>query len=60
MKIHEFAQITGLSTKIIRYSESIGVLSSPKWMPNGYSGIAWMVTISMGPIRPGKMCLRRW
>ena len=36
MKIQEFAQVTGLSTKTIRYYESIGVLSSPKRMPNGY------------------------
>ena len=36
MKIQEFAQATGLSTKTIRYYESIGILSSPVRMPNGY------------------------
>ena len=36
MKIQEFAQTTGLSTKTIRYYESIGILSSPKRMSNGY------------------------
>ena len=36
MKIQEFAQVTGLTTKTIRYYESIGILSSPKRMPNGY------------------------
>src|SRR5215208_4015568 len=36
MKIQEFAQITGLSTKTIRYYESIGILSSPQRLPNGY------------------------
>ncbi len=36
MKIQEFAQQTGLSTKTIRYYESIGLLSSPRRAPNGY------------------------
>lgn len=36
MKIQEFAQVTGLSAKTIRYYESIGILSSPMRMPNGY------------------------
>ena len=36
MKIQEFAQRTGLSTKTIRYYESIGILSSPQRAPNGY------------------------
>ena len=36
MKIQEFAQLTGLSTKTIRYYESIGILSSPQRAPNGY------------------------
>ena len=36
MKIQEFAQVTGLSTKTIRYYESIGILSAPNRMPNGY------------------------
>ena len=36
MKIQEFAQLTGLSPKTIRYYESIGVLSSPQRTPNGY------------------------
>ena len=36
MKIQEFAQATGLSTKTIRYYESVGILPSPKRMPNGY------------------------
>ena len=36
MKIQEFAQLTGLSTKTIRYYESIGILPSPKRTPNGY------------------------
>ena len=36
MKIQEFAQVTGLSTKTIRYYESIGILPSPTRMPNGY------------------------
>jgi MerR family transcriptional regulator, copper efflux regulator len=36
MRIHEFAQRTGLSTKTIRYYESIGILSSPQRTPNGY------------------------
>ena len=36
MKIQEFAQLTGLSTKAIRYYESIGLLPSPKRTPNGY------------------------
>ena len=36
MKIQEFAQLTGLSTKTIRYYESIGLLSSPQRAANGY------------------------
>src|SRR6266508_2282447 len=36
MKIQEFAQLTGLSTKTIRYYESIGILTSPQRAPNGY------------------------
>jgi len=36
MKILEFAQLTGLSPKTIRYYESIGILSSPRRTPNGY------------------------
>ncbi len=36
MKIQEFAQLTGLSTKTIRYYESIGILSSPQRALNGY------------------------
>jgi DNA-binding transcriptional MerR regulator len=36
MKIQEFAQLTGLSTKTIRYYESIGILPSPSRTPNGY------------------------
>jgi MerR family copper efflux transcriptional regulator len=36
MKIQEFSQLTGLSTKTIRYYESIGILSSPQRAPNGY------------------------
>jgi MerR family copper efflux transcriptional regulator len=36
MKIQEFAQLTGLSTKTIRYYESIGILPSPRRAPNGY------------------------
>lgn len=36
MKIHEFAQQTGLSSKTIRYYESIGILSSPQRKTNGY------------------------
>lgn len=36
MKIQEFAQLTGLSTKTIRYYESIGILPSPQRTPNGY------------------------
>lgn len=36
MKIQEFAQQTGLSTKTIRYYESIGILPSPQRAPNGY------------------------
>jgi DNA-binding transcriptional MerR regulator len=36
MKIREFAQLTGLSSKTIRYYESIGILPSPKRTPNGY------------------------
>ena len=36
MKIQEFAQLTGLSSKTIRYYETIGILSSPQRAPNGY------------------------
>ena len=36
MKIQEFSQQTGLSTKTIRYYESIGILRSPQRAPNGY------------------------
>jgi MerR family copper efflux transcriptional regulator len=36
MKIQEFARLTGLSTKTIRYYESIGILSSPQRAANGY------------------------
>ena len=36
MKIQEFSQLTGLSTKTIRYYETIGILSSPRRAPNGY------------------------
>jgi MerR family copper efflux transcriptional regulator len=36
MKIQEFAQLTGLSTKTIRYYGSIGMLPSPKRTPSGY------------------------
>ena len=36
MKIQEFAQLTGLSTKTIRYYETIGILSSPRRAANGY------------------------
>ena len=36
MKIQEFAQLTGLSTKTIRYYESIGILPSPRRAPNGH------------------------
>ena len=36
MKIQEFSQRTGLSTKTIRYYESIGILSSPQRAANGY------------------------
>jgi DNA-binding transcriptional MerR regulator len=36
MKIQEFAQLTGLTTKTIRYYESIGILPSPSRTPNGY------------------------
>src|SRR5215211_9121752 len=36
MKIQEFAQLAGLSTKTIRYYESIGILASPQRTPNGY------------------------
>lgn len=36
MKIQEFAQLTGLSTKTIRYYELIGILSAPQRAPNGY------------------------
>jgi DNA-binding transcriptional MerR regulator len=36
MKIQEFAQLTGLSTKKIRYYEMIGILSAPQRATNGY------------------------
>lgn len=36
MRIQEFADLTGLSTKTIRYYESIGILSPPQRAPNGY------------------------
>lgn len=36
MQIQEFAQLIGLSTKTIRYYESIGILASPQRAPNGY------------------------
>lgn len=36
MKIQEFARRTGLTTKTIRYYESIGLLSAPRRVPNGY------------------------
>ena len=36
MKIQEFSQRTGLSTKTIRYYESIDILPSPQRTPNGY------------------------
>ena len=36
MKIQEFSHLSGLSAKIIRYYESIGLLPSPRRTPNGY------------------------
>ncbi len=36
MRIQDFAQLTGLSSKTIRYYESIGILPSPQRRPNGY------------------------
>ena len=36
MKIQEFARLSGLPAKTIRYYESIGILSSPRRAPNGY------------------------
>lgn len=36
MKIQEFAQLTGMSSKTIRYYESIGILPYPQRTPNGY------------------------
>jgi len=36
MKIQDFAELTGLSTKTIRYYESIGILPSPRRTPNRY------------------------
>jgi DNA-binding transcriptional MerR regulator len=36
MKIGELAQDTGVSTKAIRYYETIGVLPEPDRAPNGY------------------------
>ncbi len=36
MKLEEFAQLTGLTSKTIRYYESIGILPSPQRTPNGY------------------------
>ncbi|MGB3714642.1 MAG: heavy metal-responsive transcriptional regulator [Candidatus Promineifilaceae bacterium] len=36
MRIKEFAQLTNLSPKTIRYYEGIGLLPSPKRLNNGY------------------------
>ena len=36
MKIQEFSQLTGLSTKTVRYYESIGILPFPRRTPSGY------------------------
>lgn len=36
MRINELAETTGLSSKTIRYYESIGVLPQPKRLANGY------------------------
>ncbi len=36
MKINELANLTGVSSKTIRYYESIGVLPEPHRNPNGY------------------------
>src|SRR5215216_1585548 len=36
MRIQEFAQLTGLPAKTIRYYESIGLLSPPTRAANGY------------------------
>ena len=36
MKIQEFAQLSGLPAKTIRYYESIGILPSPQRTSNGY------------------------
>ncbi|HEY5902401.1 MAG TPA: MerR family transcriptional regulator [Anaerolineales bacterium] len=36
MKIQEFAQLSGLSAKTVRYYESIGILPAPPRTPNGY------------------------
>lgn len=36
MRIREFAQLTGLPAKTIRYYESIGILSPPARAANGY------------------------
>jgi DNA-binding transcriptional MerR regulator len=36
MKIQEFSELARLSTKTIRYYESIGILPSPDRTPNGY------------------------
>jgi len=36
MKIQEFARLTGLSSKTVRYYESIGILPAPKRTLNGY------------------------
>ncbi len=36
MRIQAFARLTGLSTKTIRFYESIGILSSPQRAANRY------------------------
>ena len=36
MKIQEFARLTGLSSKTVRYYESIGILPAPKRTLTGY------------------------
>jgi len=36
MRIHELAQLTGVSTKTIRYYESIGLLPAPQRAANNY------------------------
>lgn len=40
MKIQEFAQLSGLSAKTVRYYESIGILPPPPRTPNGYRDYA--------------------